>query len=337
MNNELFSALQQYGFKPVNDSFCVGTWRNYAVALQKFGGKLYYAYLAVRFDQVPKGLKKTLNNEIRQPGLKLGGVERVMKNFIHMSLSFPKSMDPTVFFAERMDAITGALGRNGVAPANSCAVTGAASPDSLCLIMDPNCFGYQPVCGSAVRQSGYEAQAKVEDNENNGSYLTGLLGAVLGMLVGVGVNLLTMVFLKHYYVALFALVPIAAMVGYKLFKGRTDKISIVIIIVLSVIAVPLMEFLFLAIDLSREYDAPLGECMKLVKELFFEPEVTKETVPEMLKMLLFMALGVGISWGFISKRLNSTQVRSSKLQLDSMQPNPLYQAPQQVPQPVDPQ
>lgn len=348
-DNEIFAQLAQYNFTPINQNVCVGTWRNYAVTLQRFSGLSYYVYVAVRLQKAQlKPLKKALTAAVKASGVKKAGVNRVMLNFIHGFFNFDKTGDLRSFNTY-METLTAALMQNGVGPADTCAVTKAANPDSLCLIGDPNCFGYQPVCASAIRHNDYEVQAKAEENENNGSYLTGFLGALLGALVGIAVNLLSILFLQRIFALLFALVPICAMFGYKLFKGKTDKIAMVIVIVLSVLAVPVMEFLSIAFTFVKEYSAPVGEAISVTKDLFFDADVLKETLPEMGKFLLFMALGVFIAWSYMRNQLNSTKAQGAKLQLDSMRPNPNYQIVQQpgearqqtyeVPQPTfeDPQ
>ena len=325
MDNTLFQEIARFGFKPVDQKVCVGTWRNYAVALNNYAGKAFYYYVAIRLPKASRDLQKAVVAAYKAAGLKNASVLSAGPNSLHGIYSLPQG-DVGANFAAFLDLLTATLAQNGAAPANTCAVTGAANPDSLCFMMNPSFPGFQPVSGSAVRQDGYEAQAKVEENENNGSYAMGILGALLGMLVGVAVNVLTIVFLQRYFSILFALVPVAAMFGYKLFKGKLNKVSIIIVLVLSVIAVPLMEFLALAFTIAKEYDIPVGMALDGTSQVFFQAEALKELGPEMLKMLLFMVLGVFISFSFLRNQLNSTQVKGSQLQLDSMQPNPLYQA-----------
>ena len=337
MDNPIFAKLAPLGFTPVDQNNCVGTWKNYAVTLRRYSGSLYWIFVAIRIPARSKELKKTLKTALRAKLGKRAAVANVMPNFFQGQLRFSHVENELPEITAFLDTVTAALRENGVGPADTCAVTGAANPDSLCLLDSRGFPGFQPVCATAVRQEGYAAQARVEENENNGSYLTGAIGALLGMLVGVGVNLLTLVFLHRFYVILFALVPVAAMFGYKLFKGKTDKISIVIVIVLSVIAVPLMEFLTLVFDVMREYSAPFGEVLSWASEAFFAPEFTKQTIPEMLKMLLFMALGVFVAWSFMAKQTNSVQARGAQILLDTMRPNPnCTVAREQNPQPQAP-
>ena len=324
MENEIFAALAPYGFQVVNENICVGTWQDYAVTLRKFSRKIYYVYTAVRLPKGSMKLRRQLNKALNQPGIHFGAVEQVMPNFITYSISFPKSEDPAVCFREKMDRYIRILREAGVSPADTCAITGAPNPDSLCFLARNDFYGYQPVCAAAIRQEGQTLQEKVEENQNNGSYLTGLVGALLGAVVGIAANLLTIVLLQRIFSLLFALVPVGAMFGYKLFKGRMDKLAIGIVLVLSVLAVPVMEFLATAISLAREYSVPMGDSLSLVSKAFFQPEILKETGPEMLKMLFFMALDIFIAYGYMKGQLNSTQTGTAQLQTDTLRPNPRY-------------
>ena len=297
--------------------------------------------MAIRIPARSKELKKSLKSALQARLGKRVAVANVMPNFFQGQLRFSHVENELPELTAFLDTVTGVLRENGVGPADTCAVTGASNPDSLCLLDRPGFVGFQPVCASAIRREDYEAQAKVEENENNGSYLTGFLGALLGALVGVGVNLLTIVFLQRIFSLLFALVPIFAMFGYKLFKGKTNKVSLVIVIVLSLLCVPLMEFLADSIQIAREYQAPFGEVAAEVAKVFFEAEVLAETGPEMLKLLLFMVLGLFLGYGYLRGQLNSTKAGSLRLQLESLRPNPNYMAADyaaqgqynQVPQP----
>lgn len=330
MENTVFSSLRQYGFDAVTKDLCVGTRRNYAVTIQRFGGQTFNIYLAIRIPATSKELRTALKDASKATGVKGASMNRVTPNFVAGLYPFSKeNADPAVFL-RWLDAMIDVLAQNGVGPANTCAVTGAPNPDSLCCLLgDPRCFGYQPVCAAEVRKNDYEVQSETEHNELNGSYLTGLLGAVLGTVVGIAANLLTIVFLERILVVLFALVPVAAMYGYKLFKGKTNKVSIGIIIVLSLLAVPVMELLSLGIEASRELGISFEEGVSWAFRNFTHPTVMDAIKGDLIKMVLFMGLGVGVAWGFMSKQLNSTQVKSAQLRLDSMRPNPNYQAPQQ--------
>ena len=328
MANETFAQLSQFGFTPVNDAVCVGTWNNYAVELQRYSGRTYYTYLAIRIPKANKAVKKACNAAFKAAGLKRAAVMGVAPNFVQAAYTLEKGEGEVPGFRAFMDALTGTLAQNGIAPANTCAVTGADNPDSLCLVLNNKYMGYQPVVGAAVRQGDYDLQAKVEENENNGSYVTGFVGALIGALVAVALNVLAMVFTDRMYAILFALVPIFAMFGYKLFKGRTDKGSLIIILLLSLLAIPLMVYLTVVITIVREYGVPLGDAIRAAGEIVVNPEYLAEIRGTLLMMLLFMVLGLLFAWRFLRGQLNSTKVQTSKLQVETMRPNPAaVQAP----------
>ena len=323
MENEIISGMTQYGFRNLNPYLCVGTWKNYAVTLRRFTRQSCYVNLAVRLGKADRQLRKTLREAVKSAGIKKGVVNNVQANTVMSTFTFDKTgrlADLTDF----LGVLTDALRQNGVGPANTCAVTGAPNPDSLCMLQLQNCYGYQPVCAAAVRKEENVLREKVEENENNGSYLTGALGALLGALAGVAVNLLTILFLQRIFALLFALVPIFAMFGYKLFKGKTDKASLILVIVLSLAAVPVMEFLSTALFFVKDAGAPLKEALHITGDLFFAPEFLSESIPEMLKLLLFMALGVAFAWGYMREQLNVNRMKGSRLQTESLHPNPLY-------------
>ena len=322
---EIFAALTPFGFENTGMGAC-GVWKGYPVALRKYAGKSYFAIISVQLPKVPSGLRKTLNRAVKDPQVKLGGVERLEKNTVVYSIRFNKAEEAGDLFARRLDAITAALRENGVLPQDTCAITGASNPDSLCLISSDRYLCYRPVCASAVRDQNNAVQEKVENNENNGNYVLGTVGAILGMLVGVLVNLLLILLTKRIYAVIFALVPLASMFGYKLFKGKMNKTALVIVIILCLIAVPLIPFLEIVYTLIREYGMSVGDAISGTLEYFKTPGALSEPelIKELLQLLVFMGLGLLIAFRSVSGMLNTTAVRMSRIQSESLHPNPNY-------------
>ena len=185
-------------------------------------------------------------------------------------------------------------------------------------------LNYQPVNAAALRQQGTQAREKAEENQTNGSYLLGLIGAILGTLVGLIPNLLTAVYTETIYSILFALIPICAMLGYKLLKGKMDTGSIIVVVVLSLISVPLMVVLELAFYFVRD-GFSLGFALSRSVQLLTEPGVLSELGGELVKRVLFMGLGIWVAWRFMSNQTNRSAVQNSEAQLASLRPNPAYQ------------
>lgn len=325
INSAIFNRLAKYGFTPASDAVCVGTWNNYAIELQKFAGNLYYVYVAIRTNDTGS-VRKTCKDALKAAGVKHASMERVMKNYLLASFRFVKGDEALQGFRSFMDTLTMALAHNGVGPANTCAVTGASNPDSLSLVLKNDYLGYQPVCGSAVRQKDYEVQSRVEENETSGSYASGFLGALIGMLLAVALNVLFIKLTNQMYVVLFALVPIAAMFGYKLFKGKTNKNSLIIIVLLSLLSIPLIIYLIATVTLMHDFFLPLGEALSEAGKISVNPEYLSAIRRDLIMMVLFMALGLLFAWRFIRGQLNSTKSETSKILINTMRPNPVYGA-----------
>ena len=318
--NEIFDALQPLGFETCGE-FCFGTWRGYAVALQKFTSRICYVHVAVRVDR-PASFLRRLRRATKVRGLKVGGTERAMKNEVLFSISFAKAEDVAALFSERMDVFIDALRENGIGPADTCALTGRTEPDSLCLTEANGPVSYQPVCGAAVREKNYQTQEQVRSNELSGNYALGFVGAVLGMLVGLIPNLLTIIFLEQIYGILFFLVPLAAMFGYKTFRGRMNAASVVIVILVSLLGVILIPYLEIVFYLVRDYKAPFGDALKLTAGVLFTRDSLSELRGQLLQLLLFMVLGILASLRLLKKGTNRSVISSSELQLASLRPNP---------------
>ncbi len=319
--NQLYSALSSCGFE-TSGFFCFGTWKGYAVTLRPWSGNTYYLDLAVRAGKWNAKLYKQISGSLKEKKIRNPKAAGVGEKTAIFQLRFKKAEDPCEVLAAALNTVTEVLRENGLAPADTCALTGAARPDSLSLVSVGDHYAFQPVSAAALRAGSDREREKAEDNELNGSYALGLIGALLGMLVGLVPNLLTIIGTETIYAILFALVPICAMFGYKLFRGRMNKASIVITLLMSLLGVPLIEFLEMVIYLMREYAATLGEALSFSAEAFRDPSFLSEAAPDLLQLLLFMALGVAFASGVIFKQTNGLKLRDDEVRLASLRPNP---------------
>lgn len=326
---EILSALSSLGFDNTG-VYYYGTWKGYAVTLRRITAKSFFADLAVRLDKIPGGLRKALATAVKEKGLKLGGTEAITKTSITFSFSFGKNDDARTRLTERLDVMAAALRENGIPPADTCALSGAANPDSLCLVPRGSLYSFQPVSAAVIRQQSTQTREQVQENEVNGSYALGAIGALLGMLVGLIPNLLTIVFGERIFGVLFALVPICAMFGYKLFKGKMGKASIAIVIVLSLLGVVLIPYLELVIYLVKDAGFTLGQAFDIARLYMSQPEFLGEISGDLLQLLLFMVIGIVIAWRYISSQTNSGAVQNAEAQLATLRPNPAHRTEDNV-------
>lgn len=312
----LFASLEAYDFQTVG-SVCFGLWKGYAVSIRLVQGN-FWADFAVRLGKPDKALQRAINASLKADGIKRSGVNfnlargKAASFLLRLNRKTP-FVDQFAVFA---DACARALRENGLEPASTCAVCGGGTPESLCFVGT-----YQPVHASCMRADLEKTREKAEENQANGSYLTGLVGALLGMLVGLIPNVATAVFLDRIVAVLFALVPLAAMWGYRKFNGKLDKGSIGIIIVLSLIGVVLLQYFSLAIYIMQEYDTTLGLALSFTADLFRDGETLGQILSGSLTSFLFMGLGILFAWRYISQT-NSGAVANKEALLSTMRPNP---------------
>ena len=314
--NTLYSALAPYGFE-TTANVCYGSWRNYAVSILSAQYSVFQLSFAVRADKKDKNLAKSLRAELRQ---QLGkGLSTVLNlgNTLQFAYRFDGKTPLADQFVRTADAIAAALSAHGLSPAVTCAVCGGGTPDSLCVVNT-----YQPVHAACMHQKLETAKEQAMENKENGSYLTGTLGAILGALVGTILPLVMLIATDTLYALLFALVPLAAMFGYRKFKGKSDKISIVIVIVVSILAVVLMAYAVIVYYIMQQMGVGLGTAMSFVSR-FMSGSDFAELLGQFWKGFLFMGLGIVISWGYLTKT-SSAEVKNTATLLETMRPNPMF-------------
>ena len=312
----LYPALAPYGFESTGN-ICYGSWRNYAVSILPAQYSIFQLSFAVRADKQDKTLAKSLRNELRQ---QLGkGLSAVLNqgNAIQFTYRFDNKSPQEQQFVRAADAIAAALSAHGLSPAATCAICGGGTPESLCMVNT-----YQPVHGACMHQKVETVREQAEDNKENGSYLTGTLGAILGGLVGTILPLVMLIATDTLYALLFALVPLAAMFGYRKFKGKSDKISIVIVIVVSILAVVLMAYAVIMYYIMQQMGVGLGTAMSFVSR-FMSGSDFAELLGQFWKGFLFMGLGIVVSWGYLTKT-GTAEVKAATTLMGTLRPNPMF-------------
>lgn len=316
----LFSALAPLGFES-SGLVSFGSLRGYAITVRSAQYSNFHLCFAVRVDKKDKALTKNLQSALKA---QLG------KSFINVlntgnTLTFAVKFDGKSPLLEQfrrfVDTIVAALQQNGIAPAAACAVCGGGTPDSLCMLGT-----FQPVHASCLHQKVANVKDAAEENLQNGSYLTGALGALLGALIGTIPTILMLIFSDTIYGILFALVPMAAMFGYRLFKGKSDVVSIFIVVVFSILSVGFIALMMLAYYVHDYTGWSFFESLTYTFRNL-EMDEFMELLGRFWKGFLFMALGIFISWNYLAKT-NTAKTQSAEAQLNTLRPNPMFAAQQ---------
>ena len=212
-----------------------------------------------------------------------------------------------------------ALSRAGLSPCGQCPYCGDGNCDHAACTPK----GYRLAHYRCLQQQALTVKSKAEDNQQNGNYLPGILGAFLGMIVGSVPTFLTIAFMQMEYALLFALIPICAYFGYKLFGGRMNRTALVVSIVMAVLGVFLLNFEYIAYMVMHDYNATFGEMIRFMPELLRDGSVWLEIAANSLQEFLFSALGVLFAWRFISGTASGA-VSNAEATLRLAKPYPVH-------------
>lgn len=307
--------MARQGLK-VSGKMACGMANGYPVLVNFVGPKVWnLTFNAVVVDF--KGVQQQL-----KPLLKGMGSAAYNAEALKVTLSVTDQSYDMVF-QNVMNNVLSVLHQCGAAPSQTCPVCAEPGCDTLILYQD----AYRPVHNHCMERVTETARRQAEDNLNNGNYFTGILGAILGMIVGIIPSLLTIIFLESIYSLLFALIPMAIYFGYKLCKGKLNKAPLVISIVLSVVAVYVIEIVLLIYTVIAEFGVPFGTALSATMELLGSGDTWSAITQDAVSSFIFTALGIFIAWGYIS-RTAQTPVRAVEAVMVTRMP---YQAPQAQP------
>lgn len=177
---------------------------------------------------------------------------------------------------------------------NTSAAMGFSIPDACPICKNPGCdayafvgVSYRPVHIACVRAQNYDARSKVQKNEMSGNYITGIIGAIIGSVIGAVPTVLLAVYGEIISGWLCALIPLGAYYGYKLLRGKLNKATLAVVIVVSLIMAPVTQF-FVELFWSVKEGYGVFAVSDYLSYVFAVPG---EVMPNMLLYLLFIAIG----------------------------------------------
>ncbi|MDR0890312.1 MAG: hypothetical protein LBM28_06690 [Oscillospiraceae bacterium] len=144
-----------------------------------------------------------------------------------------ESCDAYMLAMQVLSAATAAFrnAKTPIEPPKNCPVCKQAGCDSAAEINGK----YVPVHRACVRIHAEKGKSEANNNEVSGSYLFGILGAFLGVLVGCVPVFLLGILAKIEVGFLFILIPFASYYGYKFFKGRLGNVARISVILCSLL------------------------------------------------------------------------------------------------------
>lgn len=298
MKNKKFDAMmEEVGLRVVGKSAygMIGDFPVVATINQQSGIQVTFTLE----DALPAGIKKDLKRAVK----KYAVVTYIGKeHMLAIVANQPKK------FAERYQGMSAAVvavfAENNVRPVDVCPYCKQAG----CDVIAQHKTGYQAVHNACLRNEQDKIKAAAEDNLNNGSYLLGIIGAVIGGLLACIPSVLSTLWAETAYAILYALIPLGIYYGYKLFKGKMDRVALVVTIVLSLFFALMVDVLTVIAFMVSE-GLPLNLLILLIVDKEF---LIDFFVRDGLISLVFTGLGVFWTWGQISKTSYTAVARTEE-------------------------
>lgn len=269
---------------------CVGVVRGYLTTVLWSGKKNISLGLNVTQEE-----RKSLAKPVKA-ALKGLGKPSWSDGCLSVVISTPALGD---VYAEGVVKVIDILRSFGLRPAESCHVCGRSGCDAAV----PVGAAYAPVHRSCLENETAAAREKAAENAQNGSYMLGFLGGLLGMLVGIIPSTVTILALNRIFVWLFALIPLFTYAGYRLLKGKMNHMALAVSILLTVVGVFAIFYIQIFYYTISDLGYGFGELLEAIPEVlgdkyFFELIVKNE---DFAMCAVFAALGIFLAWGQISR------------------------------------
>jgi hypothetical protein len=214
-----------------------------------------------------------------------------------------------------MDAVTEILAAEGFTLPETCPL--CRDRDRPCDALALAGGGYVPVHQDCCRTRASQGTIRAERNDLNGSYLTGFLGALLLGLAACIPSVLSVWFLDRIFALLYALIPLGAYFGYRLFQGKLNRAALPIVIGVSILALFAMEQVLFYIIIVNAYGV-YPSILDTVR-FYFDVMTPADIAHDMSESFLFLLLGLWITFRVI-RRTNRSELRDADVLLESMAP-----------------
>ncbi len=162
-----------------------------------------------------------------------------------------------------------------------------------------------------------EETTKVEDveNENSGSYLKGILGAVIGGVVGIIPWILVYVYGNMMFSALAILIAVCEFYGYKIFKGKVDKKLPAFILGIALVLISLTVWVAIPAIIIAKTGLPINA--QAFRVLYADSEFVSNLTQDFLVSAVFTLLGAGIVAGNLKRQLNEGKNDNLTINMDA--------------------
>lgn len=314
---DFVACAEQRGLQVVND-IAYGVVENYPLQAQLI--QQANLQIVVSLEEGSEGLDKASAKEIAKEIRSESAVKpsvSINKGRLVAIVSNPwgKGKKVEEGLDDLLAVIPAALRRHAITPQKTCPICHRAD----CELLAAHGGYYQPIHQSCLDGITQEASQKMAQNQEKGSHLTGLVGALLGGIVGSIPAVAVVIFTSTAYSLLYFLIPLGVYHGYRLARGKMDGLVLPLTCLLSIFFGVMTDVANLAFEMV-DNDIPL----KYLGAMLSNGEIQRVMIGDMLYSLLFVALGLYVTWQQISRTARSSMDDALAIRKSAMR-NPLYQ------------
>lgn len=155
-------------------------------------------------------------------------------------------------------------------------------------------------------------EEEVIKKEKTGSYLTGIIGAIIGGIIATIPWILVYVYGSMMLSILAAIIAGGEFLGYKICKGKIDKKLPIIIMVIAVIIVMVTTLAIIPALLIQKQGLPVS--ITNVQKLYGSSEFSTAITKDCIISVVFTILGASIITSNIKKQLENNDGKEVKIQ-----------------------
>jgi hypothetical protein len=277
---------------------------SYSFGKMRYGDLRVNAFTIVVNQELRKETLKMLKKETRLPIL----VESFNQPKDTVVVYLQKNLMKEDLYQEKVknaiEKVTMLLKEENYLPFDTCFVCKQAQEEEL----EYKLYGqYHIPLHESCASSFVETVTKTIEAKDakTGNLPLSIFLAVIGAFIGLIPIIIALFVLESYFAILYALIPLASFLGYKLGKAPRKNYMTAIIVFLSVAVTIFFEYsvwsIIFALDGVYFIDA------------IQDPEILAAVIGDMAIALLFIGLGIWISWKYISNTTTKALKRMEQL------------------------
>lgn len=166
-----------------------------------------------------------------------------------------------------------------------------------------------------MEEKNKEVTKKENEVKKQGSYLTGILGAILGGMIATIPWILVYIYGNMMLSLLAILIAAGEFYGYKLFKGKTTKALPAIIMVIAIVIVSIATLVIIpAIMLNNQ---GINVSISTIKALYANQTFSSAILHDFAMSVVFTILGASVITANIKKQIQNGNTDEIKLDLNN--------------------